>query len=289
MGLFGGGYMKEGPGVDKNAPKKKGIFLYTEIFIRKFWKIVQINLLYTLFSLPMLALTYFIAPVSSDFVARIAGDAASDPSVTAELQMGFRTMFALVITILWGSGPASAGYAYILRCFAREEHAWIWSDFLDKIKSNLKQSAVVIIVDIAVLILEINAVVFYFSAFKATDDTMWLILTFVTLFIFMLYTFIHFYIYQIMVTFECTAAQLYKNSILFAFAKLPMNLFFFLFTIFVLTAIAMLMPPAVVIMLYFIAGITFSVFPIAFYSSRSILKVINLKNKQTARKREGDE
>lgn len=285
MGIFGG-YAKEGPGVDKNAPKKKGIFLYIELFSRKLWKLVQINLLYTLVSLPMLALTYFIAPVSESFVTRIAGDAASDPNVLSGLQMGFRTMFALGITTLWGSGPASAGYAYILRCFAREEHAWIWSDFWDKFKSNFKQSAIVCIVDFVVLILLMNAAAFYFSAFKASDEILWLILTFISFLMFMLYTFVHFYIYQIMVTFECTMLQLYRNSFLFAFAKLPMNMLFFIFILAVLTGISMLVSPGVVIMLYFVIGISFSVFPTAFYSARSILKVLNkiLKDKKQEKK-----
>lgn len=287
MGIFNG-YTKEGPGVDKNAPKKKGIFLYMELFSRKFWKLIQANLLYTIASLPMLVLMYFIAPVSDSFVERIAGDAASDINVLSSLQMGFRTMFALGVTTLWGSGPASAGYAYILRCFAREEHAWIWSDFRDKFKSNFKQSAIVCAVDIVVLILLINAATFYFSAFKFSDELLWLILAFVSFLMFMLYSFIHFYIYQIMVTFECTMLQLYRNSFLFAFAKLPMNLFFFVFILGLLVGISMLISPGVVIMLYFVIGISFSVFPTAFYSARSILKILNkmLKDKKQEKRTE---
>lgn len=290
MGIFNG-YTKEGPGVDKNAPRKKGIFLYMELFSRKFWKLIQANLLYTLVSLPMLILMYFIAPVTDSFVARIAGDAASDVSVLSGLQMGFRTMFALGITTLWGSGPASAGYAYILRCFAREEHAWVWSDFWDKFKSNFKQSAIVCAVDIAVLILLINAAAFYFSAFKFSDELLWLILTFISCLMFMLYSFVHFYIYQMMVTFECTMMQLYRNSFIFAFAKLPMNLLFFVFILALLIGISMMVSPGVVIMLYFVIGISFSVFPPAFYSARSILKVLNkmLKDKQEKRPESGGE
>lgn len=288
MGIFGG-YMKEGPGIDKNAPKKKGIFLYMELFSRKLWKLIQINMLYTVVSLPMLALLYFIAPVTDSFVARLAGDAASDMNVLSSLQMGFRTMFALGITVLWGSGPASAGYAYILRCFAREEHAWVWSDFWDKFKSNFKQSAIVCIVDIFVLLLLINAAAFYFSAFKASDELLWLILTFISFLMFTLYSFVHFYIYQIMVTFECTMLQLYRNSFLFAFAKLPVNLLFFVFILALLLGISMMVSPGVVIILYFVIGISFSVFPTAFYSARSILKVLNkiLKDKKQEN-REGE-
>ena len=37
MGLFNS-YLKEGPGVDKNAKRKKGIFLYFDIVFSKFFK-----------------------------------------------------------------------------------------------------------------------------------------------------------------------------------------------------------------------------------------------------------
>jgi len=289
MGFFGGGFTKEGPGVDKNAPKKKGIFLYIEIFIRKFWKIVQLNLLYTLFSIPMLVLLYFLAPVSTDFTARIVQSSGLDASAEAALQAGFRVMFALGILSLWGSGPASAGTAYIMRCFAREEHAWIWSDFWDKFKSNFKQASIVIIVDIVVLMLEINAMMFYFSIFKNTNDTMWLIITYMSFLLFVLYTFIHFYIYQIMVTFECTMVQLYRNALIFAFAKLPMNLLLMFFVCGFIFGLSLIVSPGVVIMLYATVGIIFSSFPIAFYASRSILKTLEktLQNKPDKREERG--
>ena len=44
MGLFFGGYDKAGPGVDPNAPKKKGFFLYMELVTRKFTKFCRRDL-----------------------------------------------------------------------------------------------------------------------------------------------------------------------------------------------------------------------------------------------------
>ncbi len=40
-GLFGGlfNYDKEGPGLDKNAPKKNGIIVFFEIYFKNFWKL----------------------------------------------------------------------------------------------------------------------------------------------------------------------------------------------------------------------------------------------------------
>ena len=54
FGLFD--YSKPGPGVSKDAPKKRGFLVFWEIFFRKFWKMLQVNLLYLVTSLPVVTL-----------------------------------------------------------------------------------------------------------------------------------------------------------------------------------------------------------------------------------------
>lgn len=51
FGLFD--YGKEGPGVEKNAPKKRAFFAFLEIYGRKFWKLAIAGLLWTVVSLPI--------------------------------------------------------------------------------------------------------------------------------------------------------------------------------------------------------------------------------------------
>ena len=52
FGLFN--YEKEGPGISKNAPKKKTFIVFFETFFRNFWKFITINLVYGIISLPVL-------------------------------------------------------------------------------------------------------------------------------------------------------------------------------------------------------------------------------------------
>lgn len=52
FGLFN--YEKEGPGISKNAPKKKTFIVFFETFFRNFWKFITINLVYDLISVPAL-------------------------------------------------------------------------------------------------------------------------------------------------------------------------------------------------------------------------------------------
>lgn len=52
FGLFN--YEKEGPGISKDAPKKKTFIVFFETFFRNFWKFININLVYLLVSLPVI-------------------------------------------------------------------------------------------------------------------------------------------------------------------------------------------------------------------------------------------
>ncbi len=79
FGLFD--YNKPGPGVSKNAPKKKGFIVFFEIFFRKFWKLITANLLYVAITLPLVTvglsnagLTYITRNFAREKHAFIAGD-----------------------------------------------------------------------------------------------------------------------------------------------------------------------------------------------------------------------
>lgn len=69
MGLFNFiNYDKEGPGVSKDEPRKKGFIRFFEIYFRNFWKLVTMNLYYCLISVPIL--TYGLADVGLANVTR---------------------------------------------------------------------------------------------------------------------------------------------------------------------------------------------------------------------------
>ncbi len=52
FGLFD--YTKEGPGIPKDGPKKKGFVVFFETFFRNFWKFIVVNIVYSLISIPLL-------------------------------------------------------------------------------------------------------------------------------------------------------------------------------------------------------------------------------------------
>lgn len=54
FGLFD--YTKAGPGVSKSQPKKKRFFFFWELFFRKFWKLITLNLLYFACCIPIVTI-----------------------------------------------------------------------------------------------------------------------------------------------------------------------------------------------------------------------------------------
>ena len=146
MGLFTPSYLKEGPGVSKDARKKKGVFLLFDVMFRKFFKIIQANCLYFAVSLPYLAILFmFVSPFVINGL-RLNLDVGATGDFDAKTMHSMAEVFArTVISIglfnFMGSGPASAAYAYICRCFTRGEHAWILSDGKDMLRSSEREDS----------------------------------------------------------------------------------------------------------------------------------------------------
>lgn len=51
--MFRPSYLKEGAGIEKDAPPKRGLGLLAETLAREFWQIVKVNLLFVICALPV--------------------------------------------------------------------------------------------------------------------------------------------------------------------------------------------------------------------------------------------
>ncbi len=125
-----------------------------------------------------------------------------------------------IITI----GPATAGFVYILRCYAREEHAFLMSDFFDAAVKNWKQSFISSLINGAILALCCVSIGLYSKMIQRTGNGALMILmipciTFLAIFIVM-----NFYFHLILITFKLKLSQIYKNSFLFVFLGLKTNI-----------------------------------------------------------------
>jgi len=212
-GIFGFfDYTKPGPGIPKDAPPKPRIVVFFGILQRKFWNLIKINMLFMLFNLPAIIGMLFASTFVFD-------QNVNDPLGDLIVRFAFGLFFIAipVITV----GPAQAGFTYILRNYAREEHAFLWWDFKDTALKNFKQSIIISIIDFAVMIVAGISMRFYFH--KITENSIWSFPAGLVIVAFAVFLMMHLYIYPMLITFKLTVKQIYKNALIFAFIKLIPN------------------------------------------------------------------
>ncbi len=287
MGLFFN-YDKPGPGVDKNAPRKKGVFRYFEIFGRKLGKLIQLNMLYFLCSLPMILIAFlFFVPVVSglfEFANMSASGIAAEEIAT--IQSIFSLFLTFVFVLFIGSGPASAAAAYIMRAFVREQHIWLISDFFTKFKENFKQGILVSVIGLVVTFAGLFSVAFYYQQFILTNQTIWFILMTLMVIFFVIFTLMHSYIYQIMVTFENKLGQLYKNALLMTLSSFPQLVLLGIVVLIISYFLYTMLMPFASILLSFLLAFTYLRFPFEFFTASAVQKKIldNLPDKENDEK-----
>jgi uncharacterized membrane protein YesL len=212
-------HTKPGPGVPKDAPPKPGLIVFFEIFFRKFWHLVKLNMLFFLFNLPAFILLPFIVQIYFPSLNNNSELLEWNPyALVTYLLLGSIFIFIPVLTV----GPAQSGFTYVLRNFAREQHAFLWSDFKEHALKNLRQSTIICLIDLVVIVIAGVDLNFYFRVSKSS--LLLSIITGVTLLVLLIYIMMHLYIYPQLVTFELSIKQIYKNAFIFAIIKFFPNL-----------------------------------------------------------------
>lgn len=262
MGLFFNNYNKPGPGVEKDGPKKRGVFLYFELLWRKLGKMFLSNMLYFLVSVPVILLYHFM---SYCYLSMIL------PEEFTQNTTGFSQIvliLTVLLTILLGTGPVSCGYTFLMRSFAREEHVWMTSDFFEHTRKNFVQSLIVFIIN-TVLIAACAFSIHFYAQMAATMPFM-KYLAYVLMIMLLMIFIMHFYIYEFIITFKVSIKDAYKNSLIMAFAGLPMNIFLLAFVVVVTCLAFTYLTPIAIILVAAIFWISFMRFPIDFYTARKI-------------------
>lgn len=295
MGLFNN-YMKPGKGVSKDEPEKKGFFLYWDILFHRFSKILGSNCLLMLTSLLWLAILMFmymqfIVPITPEKVTQFLQDAGGVDDIDAIAQtmiFSLYVMFSVITFTFLGSGPVSASYAYVMKCFTNRQHAWIVSDGWDKFRENFKQSMAVIIIDVVVLFLVPTALRFYYSKLLEGNGFFG-VPVYILAVAMIVFMWMHFYIYQIMVTYECTLRQLYRNALICALGKLPMNIFLTIVCVCVTAAPFLFgLNPFIAFIVSGVLGLCFTRFAIEFYATRCLNKIMINSEKKSEKEEENE-
>ena len=123
-----------------------------------------------------------------------------------------------VITI----GFADVGLTYVTRNFVREKPTFIFAEFFSAIKKNWKQALLIGIVNLVITSILLFAMVFYFMYWKTTF--LFKIGFVIAGCIFIVFSFLKYYINMLIITFKLSVKQIYRNSLLLSSVGLKENL-----------------------------------------------------------------
>ena len=219
---FFNNYSKPGKGVEKDEQRPIGFIMYFVLLGRKFGSYVKLNLLYLLTCIPSIITMFFVI---SSFIFDVGSfDAETQPFI---LLISFA--LAVTVSMVFALSPLSSGFYYILRNFAREEHAWM-SDFWEIFKKNLKHSLLTWVIDSIVVILGMLALRIY-AIFILAQNSLYIIPLVILIFALIVFAQSVPYRWTAMVTFESKLSQTYKNSIYFVLGNTWRGLAQFIFSL----------------------------------------------------------
>jgi len=137
------------------------------------------------------------------------------------LQGTLITTLLILIPCIAITGPATAGVSYVVRNWARDEHAFIWSDFKDAMKENWKQGLVVSL--ITSLIPALVYVGWRFYGELAASQPLMMVPQILVMMIAVLWALCVTYFYPLMVTYQLKLKDVLRNGALLGVARLPMS------------------------------------------------------------------
>ncbi|HPO76465.1 MAG: DUF624 domain-containing protein [Clostridiaceae bacterium] len=207
---------------EKYEDNRSRLAIFFGVLYRKFWRLITINLMFIVFNIPAIVLSYFLSIYLIGIFIPEASTISIEEFRFLLWDSGFpTTMFFMAIPIIT-VGPAQAGLTYLLRCYSYERPTFTWSDFRDKMKENFKQGIAVTFINLFLLLF----LIFDLYLYPRVSDggVLFSIANGLMIMVFILFMMASLYIYPMMVTYELKIRDLYKNAVLFALARFLPNL-----------------------------------------------------------------
>lgn len=133
-------------------------------------------------------------------------------------------VYWLCSLLVFSNGIAKLGMTHVARSISREKHSFIFSDFFETIKKNLKQGVILGVLNtLAMALLALD--IWYFWGYVNYEFSMMSVIGLaLAFFLAVCLTFMKYYIWTMAITFNLTIKQLIKNSFNFVFLNLGRNL-----------------------------------------------------------------
>jgi len=205
LGLFSNNYESAGPGIAKNAPKKKGVALFFDILFRKFWLMIWLNILFFLFTLPLwatLPVMYYV----------------SNPTVSLVTVLVLLAVFAVNL------GPAMTGISKVIRLFLLGRHSFVARDFFKGFRENYVKAAVIGVIDIVAALSVYAGYVVYPQMVEAYGSKLFYVPLVITFSVAIVVLMMNYYIFLMLTATDLSLKNLIKNSFALAFVALKENI-----------------------------------------------------------------
>ena len=125
----------------------------------------------------------------------------------------------LLVPAIAITGPFQAGMADVTRNWARDEHAFVWSDFKDALIGNWKQSLVIsFITGLVPLIVYVG---YQFYGDMGQQNMLFVVPQMLTAMLGLVWTLALVYFYPMMVTYKLNLRTLLRNAFLLSIGRLP--------------------------------------------------------------------
>ena len=240
-------YGKSGKGdfTKEDLPTTRWQLFWQTLRVR-FSGLIRLNLMYFVVWIPaVIVLIYFgsiaISALTGGMDPNAAASAGAEVAAAVEtapvseetlspdainnLRQGLYNICFWGLLLLWPciaiTGPATAGVCYVTRNWARDEHAFIWSDFKDAVKENWKRS--LIISTITGLIPFLVYIGWTFYGQMAAGQMLMMIPQVLILLLGIIWAISVTYMHPFNVSYDLGVKGQIRNGLLLGIARLPMS------------------------------------------------------------------
>ncbi len=245
--------------------------LFAETFKLNFLNLIKLNMIYVLFTIPFWIWAWMNYTLFSNIVFGASDEGSMLQAVGEFFTQGqFVTMLIGMVPCLAILGPAKAALKYVTRNWARDEHAYVWSDFWDAFKNNWKQGLALSCLNAAVFFFGLFGLNFY--VIMSGQNILYIVLQALLIVTLILYLFINLYAWPMLVTYDIRLRDILRNSLIIALGRLPLSILYVLITLVPMVLTAFFPPFA---LYYWLFGYAFHSFLNVSYTNGAFDKYIN--------------
>ena len=142
-------------------------------------------------------------------------------SINYTLRSSLLSLLLWLIPCIAITGPFTAGLSYVTRNWARDEHAFVWTDFKDAVRENWKQALVISAVTGFLPLAVYEGWSFYGE--MASQNMILIIPQVLVILVGLIWAISVTYMYPIIVTYELKMKDALRNGLLLGVARLPFS------------------------------------------------------------------